>query len=296
MKRHSIVWLLAFLIACVTLPVAVRPSAAMNCISVIYAQITGFNDTVDPTTGNLTDQGKSYAFIHKGTPQPPWVLMPYLDGTTFNGYPAIALEVQSTGSPLPTTDDGTDKANITVAKFPVTEDRYYGFAMKLGNFGDPTAEIMVAQWWQGVPYSPPLSLHIIPGSGFQCELQVRNNNTGGNPNAASIEIPIGVCTPGVWHTFVIYTRPNYVGQGGTGEVTVWHNNMTTPVADWTGNVGYIPNQDVLVNGNGAPQGGTASANWTVYFGPYREHQQVNHQTYWANIRFASTKEGANPNQ
>jgi len=53
--------------------------------------------------------------------------------------------------------------------------------------------------------------------------------------------------------------------------------------------------------NGDPIEGTHGTTnpltrWPVYFGPYRSHQAVNHQTYRAKIRFASTFEGANPNQ
>lgn len=320
MRAGTGVGLGAVLAAVIGLGTLAERGAAITCVSTIYSTILGLGDTLVSTgtdSWDWVDQGISHAFIHKGSPLPSWVLLPYEDGTTFNGYPAIGLEIQPTGSPLPATDDGTDKANITVTTMPLTdasgnpESRYYGFAMKLGNFGVPTDEILIAQWWQGTPYSPPLSLHVIPNSQeFACELQVRNNNTGGNPSslnlpggittAANYHIALGDCTPGVWHTFVFYTRPYYVGEGsGTGEVKVWFDDMTTPVADWTGYIGYNPTQPVAINGDPA-DGTQATTNplthWTVYFGPYRSHQQVNHQTYWANIRFASTFEGANPNQ
>lgn len=298
MRQSKALWMRIGLACIGVLLCALTLKAGTICTSSIYAHIMGFNDTVNSSTGYLSDNGNTYPFIYKGSPRPSWVLLPYLDGTSFNGYPAIGLEVQPTGTPLPTTDDGTDKANISVAQWPISQDRYYGFAMKLGNFGNPNQEVLVAQWWQGVPYSPPLSLHIIPNSNFQCELQVRNNNTGGNPNAAVIHIAVGYCTPGTWQTFVFYTRPHYVGAAGTGEITVWHNNMTTPVADWTGDVGYDPTVPVNTNGvAGNPQSSTLPASsWTCYFGPYGDHDTINRQTYWANIAVASTKEGANPNQ
>jgi len=300
MNRSRGPWAILSLVLVVVLIFLFNSKAQTLCSSVIYAHILGFKDTVNSTTGYLTDNGNTYAFIYKpsGPPIPYWVLEPYFDGTNFNGYPAVGLEVQPTGSPLPSSDDGTDKANISVAQWPISQDRYYGFAMKLGNFGNPTVSILVAQWWQGVPYSPPLSLHIIPNSNYQCELQVRNNNTGGNPNATPIEIPLGYCTPGVWHTFVFYTRPHYVGAPGTGEITAWHNNMTTPVADWTGDVGYDPSIPVNTNGvSGNPQSpNLPNSSWTVYVGPYGDHQTIDRQAYYANIIVASTMAGANPNQ
>jgi len=298
MNRSKRILGAAGVVAAAALFAAAHSRAGTVCISTIYAHITGRGDTIDRTTGNLTESGKSFAYIFKGSPRPSWVLLPYQDGTTWNGYPAIGLEVQPTGSPLPTTDDGTDKVNLTIAQFPISQDRYYGFAMKLGNFGSPNQEILVAQWWQGVPYSPPMSLHIIPGTNFLCEMQVRNNNTGGNPNAPAIHIPVGSCMPGDWQTFVVYTRPHYVGSPGTGEVTVWHNDMSKPVADWTGDVGYDPSVPVNTNGTpGQPQSPNLPASsWTMYFGPYGDHDTINRQTYFANIAVASTMQGANPNQ
>jgi len=273
------------------------------CTSVIYWHIKGFGDTFTPTTnsptnspaGYLTDAGTNYSFIYKGLPQPAWVLNPYQDGTTWNGYPAIALEIHPTGTPLPANDDGTDKANIAVGYLPITQDSYYGFSMMLGNFGVPNVDILLAQWWQGVPYSPPLSLNMVPGSTtFACEMQIRNNTTGSYPNENVIHVPVGTCPPGQWQQFVVYAHPHFVGAPGTGEVKVWHNNMTTPVVDWTGDVGYNPAAAVTT---GPPQGtALPSTNWTMYFGPYGDHDTINRQTYWANIAIASTREGANPNQ
>ena len=264
----------------------------------IFVQFTGDAATFDPN-GNMTDaHGNAYAFVYKGVPRPPWVRLPWSSPSQFyNGHHAIGLEILPTGSPVPANDDGTDKANLTIAKVSLGQDYFLGFAMKLSrrHFDDPTAEILLQQWWQGSPYSPPVSLHMIPNSGYQCEFQVRNNATGGNPNAQVIHLPLGKCRPGMWHTFIVRVRTHYLGQPGTGQLTVWHHDMIRSVIDWTGDIGYDPSQPVRVNGTGNYQS-TANPNpvLVTYYGPYRDHQETDQQAFFSNITLASSQCEADP--
>jgi hypothetical protein len=60
------------------------------------------------------------------------------------------------------------KVNLTLSSgndpFALTfgQKRYKGFALKLPSTGFqiPTGSLLIAQWWQGAPYVPPVSLHI----------------------------------------------------------------------------------------------------------------------------------------
>lgn len=304
MKKFQVACMMGCVLALVVLSNTSLVRAAGSCANgLIYVHITGSGNTIK-ANGDLYDGVKTYAFIYKPVPLQSWVPKPWIDATeaytsrSFT-YPALGLEVDPYGTPtVHATDTANDKANIQLHNFPLSQDRFTGFAVKLGHFDDPDSKIMIAQWWQGTPYGPPLSLQIVPGRGFQCEMQVRNNHTGGNPSAAVIHIPVGTCTPGEWHTFIVYARPHYIGQAGTGEVMVWHNDMSTPVADWTGDVGYDPSKPVGVNGDDSnPQDpATPNNSWNIYVGPYREHGALPKyaQTFFANILIGSSKTAADP--
>jgi hypothetical protein len=247
----------------------------------------------------MTEGGVTYPFVFKGIPQPSWVRSPWLSPSqTYLGYHAFGLEVDPTGSPLPPTDGTNDKAELTFALFPLQVDTYTGFAMEFGvSTTVPSVPVIVFQQWQGSPYGPPLSLQLIPGAtDFRCQIVIRNNNTGGNPSAQTINIPAGTCQPGTWHTFVIHSRMHYVGESGTGAVQVWHNNMTTPVIDWTGDVGYDPSQGVKVNGTGDVQGGDPDTLFTSFYGPYRPNDENTVQSFFANLKFGSNFASADPTQ
>jgi len=261
-------------------------------------QITGAGATFD-SSGNMTEDGVTYPFIFKGIPRPSWVRLPWLSPSqTYLGYHGIGLEVDPTGSPLPPTDGKNDKAELTFRKgFPFQEDDWTGFAMELGLSTDvPSGNVILFQWWQGTPYGPPLSLMLEPASDYSCMFSIRNNATGGNPSAATITLPAGTCQPGVWHTFLVHTRMHYAGESGTGQLEVYHNDMTTPVIEWSGDIGYDPSQCVLVNGTGACQGGDPNPVFTSYYGPYRDNQPHTVQSFFTNIKFALDQASADPTQ
>jgi hypothetical protein len=251
------------------------------------------------SSGNMTEDGVMYPFIFKGSPRPSWVLLPWASSSEkYRGYRAFGLEVDPTGSPLPPVEGTNDKAELTFAKFPLQVDTYTGFAMKFGaSTTVPSVPVIVFQQWQGSPYGPPLSLQLVAGaSDFRCQLVLRNNNTGGNPSAKTINIPAGTCQPGTWHTFVIHSRMHYVGEPGNGVVQVWHNDMTTPIIDWTGDVGYDPSRGVKVNGTGVVQGGNPNTLFTSYYGPYRPNDKNTVQSFFANLKFDFTFANADPTQ
>ncbi len=270
---------------------------ATNAFPAVH--ITGVKATIEASTGNLVENGRTYPFIYKPVPLQPWVRRPWISPTqSFLGYPGIGLELLPAATPTGPVQFGTnDKANLTVGKAPLNQTSYFGFAVRLAVLGIPTAPLMLSQIWQGKPYGPPLALSIVGNNAsFPCVIELRNNKTGGNPGAYPIKVPVGSCKPGSWHTFRIGLTPHYPGLPGSGKLVVWHNDMSKPIASWTGDIGYDPSRPVDVNGvPGKPQS-ELTPNWafTVFYGPYRTTQKVRAQTFWTNIKLASTPEGADP--
>ena len=231
----------------------------------------------------------------------PWIS----PSQVYLGYHGIGLEVDPHGIPVPVngvavTNVKNDNANITLGYVPYSSSMlYWGFALKLepGHFDVPTQGILLTQMWQGSPYSPPVSLHLTPNDPtFSCEIEIRNNETGGNPSATPITFPIGQCSPGGWQLFRIGVLPHYQGQSGTGQIIIWHNDMSTPVAAWSGDIGYNPNEPVNINGTlGRPQSLTnPDRKFTIYYGPYRGAQSTTAQTFWANIKLGASEAAADP--
>lgn len=264
-------------------------------------QITGDHARIDPLTGDLVESGRTHRFIYKPTPLQPWVRQPWISPSqSYAGHRAIGLEILPSGIPTEGASAITnDKANLTLAKFPLDSTAYMGFAMMLssGRFDVPAARTLLAQMWQGAPYGPPVSLHLFPKDPqFACVVRIANNKTGGNPGARLVELRVGTCAPGTWHTFRIGVTPHYPGQPGTGKLVVWHNDMQRPVATWTGDIGFDPGRPVEVNGTpGQLQSDKKpNPNVVLFFGPYRDAQNTRAQTFWANIKYATTAEGADP--
>jgi hypothetical protein len=110
----------------------------------------------------------------------------------------------------------------------------------------------------------------------------------------------------VWHQFLIHVRFGYEGDG---MVQVWDNNVgsATPLAQYTGDVGYVPGQCVYIEGsasNGCLGNGstpappdaapTPSNKMTAYFGPYRPSDPNTVIMYITNVKFAADQNSANP--
>jgi hypothetical protein len=290
--------------------------------------ITGIGATFD-SAGDMSESESgnlhTYQVIYKPVPQQPWVLTPSLDTAyTYFGYPTIHMELDATGpspSPLPT-EYQNDKVNLTIGTFPIpapstasssTNDLWEGFDVAF----DPSTQIpgvnvILAQWWQGVPFSPPVDLILKANDNYECYVEVRNDSTGGNPSATAYEIDAGSCAPTnsggaiQWHQFLFHIR---FGNQNDGLVEIWHNNMTTPVNQYTGNVGYIPGQCVYINGqsnDGCLGGGATPAppadaptpanDSTAYFGPYRPSDAHKIIMYITNVKFAKAQADADPTQ
>lgn len=252
--------------------------------------------------GNLREDGKNYRVIYKPTPRPEWVRVPWISPSqAYRGTNSMGMEINPT---LDYTDKGTDKVNHRITSgsdsfaLDFNRAKYTGFAVKLGKFDAPSKGLLIAQWWQGSPYSPPLLLGIIPSTNpsdpIRYQFQFRNNETGGNPTSLkpnTIPFHTGVdntLNRDSWHTFVVYTRMRHAGQPDDGEVRVWHNGVE--VIRWFGKIGYDPSRPP------SDRDANPNSKFDVFYGPYRGQQDERHQLFFDEIRFADTFKEANPDQ
>jgi hypothetical protein len=259
--------------------------------------ITGIGASFD-SDGDLTEDGKTYAAVYKGLPRPAWVREPWLSPSQIdpaNGYHGIGFELDATGTPLAPTDGMNDKANLTLEAFATGVDIWEGFDLELTKFAQPNVSLILAQWWQGSPYGPPVSLVEKADGAFACDVLIRNDQTGGNPGAPTLDLPLGTCSgDGSWHAFLFHIRAGFAGDG---IVEVWKDKMVgPPLASYAGNVGYDPSACVYVNGQASQgcQGGNANAELTAFYGPYRPLDTVREQLFFANLKFAYDRASADP--
>jgi Polysaccharide lyase len=263
------------------------------------------------SAGNYYEDGYEFPVIYKPIPQQSWVLTPWLSPSqTYLGYKALGYQLNATGpspSPLPT-DYENDKVETQLTTFALDTNVWEGFAVEFPSTAVPGVNLIVAQFWQGSPFSPPVSLNMMANDNYECEVGIRNNQTGGNPDATINWIDVGECTPsgvngGTWHTFLFHI---YADSNGNGIVQVWHNVPGTdpPTASYTGNVGYAAGQCVDINGS-ASQGcqnatpapaPTAASVMTTYIGPYRPSDPNEAKMLFANIKFAYSEASADPTQ
>ncbi|MBO3459242.1 polysaccharide lyase [Aetokthonos hydrillicola Thurmond2011] len=273
----------------------------------LFVRITGepTNGASIDSQGNLKEAGRNYRVIYKPDPRANWVYLPWISSSEFyKGSSSIGMEIDPTENLTP---NGTDKVNHRISSagsgsndsfaLDFNQPKYTGFAVKLGEFDVPSKSLLLGQWWQGSPYSPPLQLEIIPDSNpsnpIRYQFLFRNNRTGGNPKSLIPNvIPFN---PGVdntlnrqqWHTFIVYTKMRHTGLPDDGEVRVWHNGVE--VIRWLGKIGYDPS--IALNGKNLP-----NKTFDVFYGLYREQQSKKHQAFFDEIRFATTWEEANPEQ
>ncbi len=275
----------------------------------LFVRITGepTNGAAIDSEGNLTEAGRTYKVVYKPDPRASWVQIPKISPTqSYRGSHSIEMTIDPTGY---YTTNGTDKVNHRVSsagagskdKFALDfgDPKYTGFAVKLGEFEKPSKSMLIAEWWQGSPYAPPLQLEVIPDPNNNPSTPIRyqflfhNNQTGGNPTSLvpnSLPFHPGsddTLQPGIWHTFVVYTRMRHTGLPDDGEVRVWHNGVE--VIRWNGKIGYDPS--IALNGQNFP-----NKTFDVFYGPYREQQNKKHQLFFDEIRFADTWNEANPDQ
>ena len=149
---------------------------------------------------------------------------------------------------------------------------------------------MIAQWWQGAAYGPPLRLGITSETSnvVSYKFYVMNDNTLGNPSAKALEIGGGEIPFDTWTTFVVLTIPDFTGR--KGEVRVWMNGKKQ--FEWKGKLGYDP--------SGKPYKGATkdtlhpNKQFDVFYGPYRARQNRQHQMFFDEIKFGDTYADAAP--
>ncbi len=286
-----------------------RIIAGLSCLSVLvvaaafaYAQkehvridLRSSGD-VDPQDWKLTVGGKHFECVKKGgPPTPPAVVDDSEVGK------ALRIELDPTSGPGP--DNGRDKINYTVIKAsnanaPTFDGRmtYLKFAIKLGDdFQVPTTgrDYVLAQWWQGAPFGPPLSLQLVRGQGAsdvpRFEFAVRNNQTGGNPNAHVIQLrPKGLDSMerGKWYKFEVGVKPSF---NGDGEVVAWVNGDEE--VHWKGSVGYDPSSTAQDLGykTGSKTDRQPNQRLELYIGPYRDRMDTKQVFYYADISYGEAR-------
>jgi hypothetical protein len=267
----------------------------------LFRHITG--ETGSPTNavinsdGSLTESGVTYACIYKPVPQASWVRTPWLSPSQhYVGAHAIGMEIDSSSDPTtPTVDKVNHRLCSGNDSFALTwgVKRYTGFALELpsANFQIPLAgkKLMLAQWWQGSPYGPPVRIAITNDttSVVTFRVWVLNNDTLGNPSSVPIDIGGGTIPFDTWTTFVVMLIPDYTG---SGQIKVWLNG--TQIIYWTGKVGYDPS--TIPYNNPPPGTNPPNNSFDVFYGPYRDRQTTKQQVFYDEIKFADTFSEASP--
>ena len=160
-----------------TLAMGAVLAACASARATLFRSITA--ETGSPTNavinadGSLTESGVNYIAIYKPTTPPPANVHPaFIDTTTaFDGHNSLGFQIDPTPNPQST---GTDKTQLRVSHAGDSSDlvfdntRYLGFALNIPSAGfqapTTTTGVQIAQWWQGSPYGPPLSLDITGGT------------------------------------------------------------------------------------------------------------------------------------
>ena len=222
--------------------------------------------------------------------------LPWIDTThSYNGHKSVGFEIEPTPAPA---DKQTDKVQLRISHADDSSalgfgnTRYLGFAVDIpsASFQAPTqGAVQLAQWWQGSPYTPPLSVAITGGSAGAANYEViaYNDATLGNPSSMPVVLGTGAIALDTWTTFVVQTTMNY---SGNGQVKLWQNG--SELVDWNGTVGYDPTTIPYKN----PPAGAANPNsaFDVFFGPYREQQSTEQEFYFDEIRWADSFASALP--
>ena len=269
---------------------------AVSARATLFHSITGETASVT-SAGSLTENGTTYTGIFKpSTPPPSYVHLPWVDTShAYRGQKSIGFEIDPTPSPVAT---DTDKTQIRISHAGDSSDlvfdntRYLGFAVDIpsANFQGPTkGAVQLAQWWQGSPYTPPLSVTITGSTATAADYEVRvyNNSTLGNPSSVPIILGTGSIPLDTWTNFTVMSIMDYTGGG---QVKLWQNG--SQLVNWTGTVGYDPGTIPYKN----PPAGTDNPNsaFDVFFGPYREQQSTTQEFFFDEIRWADTFADAQP--
>jgi hypothetical protein len=249
----------------------------------VFRYIDGKNTTIDPYDNySLVDNGVKYRTTSKGQITPPWISSHGFKRSTDPNDRAVGLKIKANeigdGRYATTTNNyGANKIEYNIirhtdpASIKFGQDRFVGFAIKLDRYEFQPPEdgkwLIVAQWWQGSPHSPPFEMSIEPDV---------------NPNNPTIRYRIGVKHDGNtppslaegkyrrvgggdtlfegtmvrnrYYTFVFKTNFSYNGDGRGSSIRVWRDGVAlTPLAgmqvnpnnptEYTGDCGFTPREE-----------------------------------------------------
>jgi hypothetical protein len=267
----------------------------------VSAETSAPYSAVINSDGSLTESGINYPVVFKPVPQASWVRTPWISPSqAYVGSHSIGMEVDSTINPSPT---GTDKVNLTVCtghdSFAPTfsNKRYLGIEVEFpqANFQSPNGaypggSFLFAQFWQGAPYHPPVSLHVASAdaNGVDVQVWIFNDQTGGAPSSTPVVIDVGTVPYG-WNSVVMMVIPDYTG---SGQVKLWVNGTQTVA--WTGYVGYDPNSTSAYHWGSGQTPVYPNQSFNVYYGPYRTQQETKQQMFFDEIRLTDTYSEAVP--
>ena len=281
----------------VSLMLCVYSGAQAALYRKVTAETGGSTNADINADGSLSESGVNYVAIFKPTTPPPsYVHLPWIDAAhSYNGQKSIGFQIDPTPNPGATE---TDKTQLRISHAGDSSDlefgnkRYLGFAVDIpsATFQSPSkGAVQLAQWWQGSPYTPPLSVTITGqnAGGATYAVRVYNNTTFGNPSSVPVVVSTGTIPLDTWTSFVVMSIMDYNGQG---QVKLWQDGAQ--LAAWTGDVGYDPTTIPYHN----PPAGTDFPNtaFDVFFGPYREQQTTSQQFYFDEIRWSDTFAEATP--
>ena len=283
-------------LACVGIAALVLSQAqAAETAQVQFLTRSQEKPTIDAKTWILYDHGTRSICILKGKP----ASMPTVIKTKSGQY-ALRMELAPTSGKGP--DGGRDKINYTIVtghdpyapKFggPMV---YLAFSVKLDaqDFQAPTSGrgYLIAQWWQGAPFGPPLALDLLPAKSASDDVPIafgiRNSQTGGNPGAPTIyQTPdhTKVLKRGVWYHFIVGTK---FGIHEDGELKVWVGNDSRPELDWHGSIGYdaFLSASKLGYHSGDSKDKHPSKGIDVFVGPYRDRMQSEQVFYFSDLAY-----------
>ena len=264
-------------------------SARATLFKYVTAEPSSPTGAVINADGSLTESGVNYAVVYKPVPQAAWVESPWIDTShAYNGQASIGFEINPTPDPGSTL---TDKVQLTIsgahdasaATFDTHRDLGFAVYIPSANFEPPThGGVQLCQWFQGSPYTPPLSVTITgeTSGGATFEVLVYNNATGGNPSSVPVIVATGTIPFDTWTPIVIEAVMDY---NYRGRVDMWENG--TLLVSWTGSVGYNP-ATIPYN----PSAGTPPPNslFAVDIGPYRAQQATTQEFFFDEVRHGPT--------
>ena len=155
---------------------------------------------------------------------------------------------------------------------------------------------LIAQWWQGAPFSPPVALELLPSlrptDGPEVAFSLRNTETGGNPSAHTVELhldpPLRLAR-GRWVRFVVGAR---FASHEDGALQVWVDGSRAPAVSWKGSLGYDPERAGSSLGftSGAEADRRPNGAFELYIGPYRDRMPSTQVFAFERVAYGPSRE------